>query len=300
MQELKPGQLRPNGSTVIYLDPQYVVTSPYQARETYTDLEQLSDSILSEGQQIPIRVWLTPTSIDNGATATDGSRTYIIYCHDGNRRLRAFLLAQEKDPNSAMLSKGIRAIVIPEISSETEALISQYTLNNTGRDFNALEEATICNKLIKAGFTHAEVADKLGKSAPWVTNTVKILTYSDKVKDLIRNGQLSASLAVQLIKKTDDKAELEQILVDASEEHDKITMSKLTGKDKRTKKDKIPTRKAAPDNVDKLTLSQTVKLFLESTHSIASVTSHELQIIVPKSLYHRLETIMDGDDTDDE
>lgn len=296
MFELKPGQIRPNGTTVIYFDVDTIETSPFQARESYPDLDQLSDSILQEGQQIPIRLWLTPTSLENGATVTDGNKFYIPYCHDGNRRLRAFKLAKEKDPNNVMISKGIKTIIIPEISNETDALISQYSLNNTGRAFDALEEAAICQKLIKAGFKQAEVAVKLGRSPIWVSDTLKLLTYGDEVKTMIREGQLSASLAISELKKTDDKQELEETLVEAAKVHSKVTKSKLTGIDNRTKKAKVKPSEVSNDNTDRLTLHQALNLMMETSHSITSVTEHEISITVSKSLLGRIQDILAGDD----
>lgn len=296
MFALKPGQIRPTGSTVIYFDPTAIETSPYQARESYPDLDELAESILSEGQQIPIRLWLTATSLDNGATITDGNKYYIAYCHDGNRRLRAFRLALEKDPNNVMIAKGIKAIIIPEISSETEALISQYTLNNTGRAFDPLEEAMICKKLSKAGFNNSEIASKLGKSPVWVGDTLKLLTYSDEVKQMIRDGQLSASLAISQLKKTDDKQELENTLVEAAKVHGKVTKSKLTGVDNRGKKAKIKPTEVSPDNVNRLTLQQAITMLIDQSHSITSVSEHELGITVPKVLFGRIQDILAGDD----
>lgn len=296
MFALKPGQIRPNGTTVIHFDPTAIETSPYQARETYPDLDELAESILSEGQQIPIRLWLTATSLDNGATLTDGNKYYIAYCHDGNRRLRAFRLAQEKDPNNVMIAKGIKAIIIPEISSETEALISQYTLNNTGRSFDPLEEAMICKKLSKAGFNNSEIASKLGKSPVWVGDTLKLLTYSDEVKDMIRSGQLSASLAISQLKQTDDKQELENTLVEAAKVHGKVTKSKLTGVDNRGKKTKIKPTEVSLDNIDRLTLHQAIDMMIDQSHSITSISEHELGITVPKVLFNRIQEILAGDD----
>ena len=296
MFELKPGQIRPNGTTVICFDPTVIKTSPYQARESYPDLDQLAESILAEGQQIPIRVWLTATSVDNGATLTDGNKYYIAYCHDGNRRLRAFKLAQGKDPNNLLIAKGIKTIIIPEISSETEALISQYTLNNTGRAFDPLEEAIICKKLGKAGFKNSEIAIKLGKQPNWVSDILKLLTYSDEVKDMIRAGQLSASLAISQLKETNDKQELESTLVEAAKVHTKVTKSKLTGVDKRTKKSKVKPAEVNPDNTDRLTLQQALTIMLDQSHSITSISEHELSITVPKVLLGRIQDILAGDD----
>lgn len=295
MLELKPGQIRPTGTAIIHVDPEAVLTSPYQARETYSDLDQLADSLLSEGQQIPIRIWFTPSNQDV-STATDGNRTYRIFCHDGNRRLAAFKMALEKDPSSILLSKGIKAVVIPEIGNEADALISQYTLNNTSRSFNAIEEATIVSKLIKAGYTQQEAGDKLGKSQQWVANTMKLLTYSDSVKQLIKDDQLSASLAISMLREAEDKEELENQIVESASNGQKVTRSRLTGIDKRkTKGKKKPkaTQALLNTDTDDLSLSDAVQALLKTTRSIKAVSDTEISIIVPTELWGKLEELLD-------
>lgn len=297
LYQIKPGQVRANTNQIIYLDPAAIVTSPYQIRETYSDLDQLADSLLSEGQQIPIRVWFTPTSLENGATCTDGNRSYIIYCHDGNRRLAAFRVAQLKDPSNVYLSRGIKALVIAEISSEPEAIINQYALNNTSRSFNALEEAKICEKLLHAGYTQTEIGQRLGKSQQWVRYTLDLLTYSEDVKNLIRNGQLSSTLAAQLIKETSDKHELEEKIIKTAQKNGKVTKSKLSGVDGRSRKaksDKSTSRVPTLDEIEnqQLELPQAVRLLFETTTKIRSINNYELEVVVPKSVWHALEDLL--------
>lgn len=76
---------------------------------------------------------------------------------------------------------------------ETEQLVE----NLQRSDLNALEEAHALRAILDADpdLTQAALAKRLGRSAPWVSNTLRILELAPPVMELVAAGTLSASHA---------------------------------------------------------------------------------------------------------
>jgi len=118
----------------------------------------------------------------------------------GERRLRASKLA------------GLT--VIPVIIRETsdnellrEALVENIHLSN----LNSLEEAAAYNQMLSDfGFTHDELAKKIGKSRPVITNTLRLLNLPPSVQKKLTSGALSMGHARALLGLT-DLQEIERI-----------------------------------------------------------------------------------------
>ena len=109
----------------------------------------------------------------------DGSGTYRIVA--GERRWRA--------ARAAGLGE-IPAIIF----SGDELAAAQVSLveNIQRRDLSAVEEALAFRDLIERfGLTQDEVADKVGKSRPAVTNSLRLLELPDAVLEMISDGRLS-------------------------------------------------------------------------------------------------------------
>lgn len=107
----------------------------------------------------------------------------------GERRLRAAKLAG--------LAK------IPVIIRETtdNELLREALVENIHRsNLNALEEAAAYNQMLNDfGFTHDELAAKLGRSRPLITNTIRLLNLPPSVQKRVASGALSAGHARALL-----------------------------------------------------------------------------------------------------
>ena len=118
----------------------------------------------------------------------------------GERRLRASKLAGLK--------------VIPVIIRETSdnELLREALVENIHRsNLNSLEEAAAYNQMLSDfGFTHDELAKKLGKSRPVITNTLRLLNLPPSVKKKLTSGALSMGHARALLGLTDPE-EIERI-----------------------------------------------------------------------------------------
>ena len=138
--------------------------NPYQPRKTFdeTSLQELANSILHSGVFQPIIV---------RKSAVKG---YEIIA--GERRFRASKLAgKEKIP-----------AIIREF--DEESMMQVAVLENLQReDLNPLEEAEAYEMLMKnLKLTQAEVAERLGKSRPYIANYLRLLTLPDAVKAMVQ------------------------------------------------------------------------------------------------------------------
>lgn len=98
---------------------------------------------------------------------------------------------------------GLQRPNIPAIvrrSDDRESLEVAIVENLQREDLNALEEAAGIADLIETHrYTQEQVATRLGKSRPSVTNALRILTLSEPIKALIAEGKVSAGHAKAIL-----------------------------------------------------------------------------------------------------
>jgi len=76
-------------------------------------------------------------------------------------------------------------------------------------DLNPIEEARGYRLLMEEyGMTQEETAKSVGRSRPAVTNSLRLLSLSPKVLELVEQGKLSAGQARALVPMTDDALQL--------------------------------------------------------------------------------------------
>lgn len=159
-----------------------IVPNTRQPRQEFQkqELDELTHSIREFGvlQPIVVRPRL-------GVSVADVPYELIM----GERRLRA--------ATAAGLS------VIPAVVRETsdEAMLRDALLENLHRaDLNPLEEASAYQQLLEDfGTTQQELADRLGRSRPQVTNTLRLLNLTPAVQVHVASGVLSAGHARALL-----------------------------------------------------------------------------------------------------
>ncbi|MCF2533893.1 ParB/RepB/Spo0J family partition protein [Yinghuangia soli] len=103
--------------------------------------------------------------------------------------------------------------VIPAIvrATEDDKLLLDALLENLHRsELNAIEEAAAYDQLLKDfGCTQDELADRIGRSRPQVTNTLRLLRLPPEVQVKIQAGTLSAGHARALLGLRDAEAQIE-------------------------------------------------------------------------------------------
>lgn len=107
----------------------------------------------------------------------------------GERRLRASKLA------------GLKTIPVILRASADNEMLREALLENIHRSqLNPLEEAAAYQNLLNDfGYTHEELATKVGKSRPSVTNTLRLLNLPASVQRKIAAGVISAGHARALL-----------------------------------------------------------------------------------------------------
>jgi ParB family chromosome partitioning protein len=173
------------GARFQLIDPNKIVPNAQQPRSEFRpeDLAELEHSIREFGVLQPIVV--RPLA-GSGADAT-------FELVMGERRLRA--------------SKAVGLDAIPAVVRQTEDadMLRDALLENLHRaNLNALEEASAYQQLLEDfGITQDELAKRIGRSRPQVTNTLRLLRLPVKVQQRVAAGVISAGHARAILSVTD-------------------------------------------------------------------------------------------------
>jgi ParB family chromosome partitioning protein len=192
------------GIRLIQIDPQKIVANPRQPRTHFDpdDLAELVHSVREFGVLQPVVV----------RTNADGDYELIM----GERRTRA---AREAGLDT-----------IPVIVRETadEDLLRDALLENLHRsELNALEEASAYQQLLEDfGITQEELATRIGRSRPQISNTIRLLKLPVPVQQRVAAGVLTPGHARAILsldtpeamQRLADKVVNEDLSVRATEE----------------------------------------------------------------------------------
>jgi ParB family chromosome partitioning protein len=177
----RPADVGPMGAVYREIDPALIERNPRQPRQVFDDeaLTELVHSIREFGLMQPIVVRPLHGS-------GSGARYQLVM---GERRWRA---AQQADMKA-----------IPAIVRETEEdnLLRDALLENIHRvQLNPLEEAAAYQQLLdEFGVTHDELATRIGRSRPLISNMIRLLRLPIPVQRRVAAGVLSAGHARALL-----------------------------------------------------------------------------------------------------
>lgn len=153
--------------------------NPQQPRTHFDEnaLQELATSIRTHGILQPLIVTANPNE----------PNSYWLIA--GERRWRAAQLA------------GLEEVPVIVREASPQQLMEWALVENVQRaDLNPIEEGTAYQTLIdEFGLTHAEVADRVGKSRSTVTNIVRLLQAPAAVQVAVTNGVISAGHARSLL-----------------------------------------------------------------------------------------------------
>jgi ParB family chromosome partitioning protein len=162
-----------------------IVPNPRQPRQVFDEdaLTELANSIREVGLLQPVVV---------RKTAAD--RYEIVM---GERRWRACELAD--------------VVMVPAIVRDTSDgdMLRDALIENLHReDLNPLEEAAAYQQLLEDfGATHEELARRIGRSRPHISNTIRLLSLPPAVQRRVAAGVLSAGHAKALLAMSDPGAQ---------------------------------------------------------------------------------------------
>lgn len=209
---------------VQYIKIHDIMPNANQPRKTFNEekIGELADSIKEHGIIQPIVV-------------RKREKGYEIVA--GERRWRAAIKAE--------LSQV--PCLVRELNDEQNMLIAIIE-NMQREDLNPIEEAEGLRQMSETfGMTQEQISKSLGKSRPYITNSMRLLKLPDYIRDSIAEGQLSAGHGRTLITVTDEKIRRElwqRIVSEGLSVREAEKLSSSGGKHKKKKpaasKKKIP------------------------------------------------------------
>ncbi len=166
-------------NSVFWIEVEKIKPNPYQPRREFDEarLRDLAESIRMYGVLQPLIVTRREFEKPDGGLAVE----YELI--SGERRLRASKLA------------GLSQVPTLIRNGEEDARIKLEIaiIENLQReDINSVDRARAFDRLIKEfGMKHLQIAEKVGKSREYVTNTLRILALPDEILNAISEGKLS-------------------------------------------------------------------------------------------------------------
>ena len=176
-------ELVTDNDKIVEISLDEIKKNPYQPRTYFNEekLNELKESIEKNGLLQPIII----------KKAVKGY--YIIA---GERRYRAFEL----------LGKKAIPAIIKEMTDE-EMMVFAVLENLQREDLSALEESESYKNLMdKMSLTQEELAKKLGKSRPYIANSLRLLKLPTEIKNKLKQGVISTAHARTLLSLKTKKA----------------------------------------------------------------------------------------------
>jgi ParB family transcriptional regulator, chromosome partitioning protein len=180
-------------SDLLKIDPRNLhVRESWNARdwglqENVDHIEQLAQSIAAVGVKQPLTVYW-----ENGKAWID----------DGECRYRAVMLC---------IDRGVPIKTVPcraadRNGNEADRRFNRY-LANTGKQFNQLETARDWKWFLDLGWSQEDIAKRAGLSQGRVSQVLAVLNAPVAVQKMIGNGEVSPSLAMQVVREEGTEAE---------------------------------------------------------------------------------------------
>jgi len=184
-------------NAIFWVEVEKIHPNPFQPRHEFDEakLAELAKSIRQYGVIQPLTVTRREVEKPDGGIATE----YELIA--GERRLRAAKLA-----GVASVPVLIRA----EHDDDKTKLELAIIENLQREDLNPIDRAKAFDQLVKQfGFKHVEVAEKVGKSREYVSNTIRLLLLPQSMQDALSEGKISEGHTRPLLMLSDRAAEQE-------------------------------------------------------------------------------------------
>lgn len=222
------------GDSIYWVEVEKIVPNPFQPRREFDEhkLQELADSIRMYGVLQPLTVTRKEIQREDGTFYSE----YELIA--GERRLRASKLAGVSQ---------VPVIIREGEQSEQEKLELAIIENLQREDLNAVDRALAFQQLADMfGLSHVQVAQKMGRSREYVSNSIRLLGLPSHMLDALRLGKLSEGHARTLLMLNDRKEEQEVVFQE-------ILLKKLSVREVERIARKIATdkiRKKNPEDFD--------------------------------------------------
>ena len=186
-------------NAIFWVEVDKIKPNPFQPRREFDEakLQDLARSIRQYGVIQPLTVTRKEIQKPDGGIATE----YELVA--GERRLRASKIA------------GVTTVpaLIRDVEDDDKTKLELAIVENLQReDLNPVDRAKAFEQLVKEfGFKHAEVAEKVGKSREYVSNSIRLLALPQEMLDALMAGKINEGHTRPLLMLVDRTAE-QQVL----------------------------------------------------------------------------------------
>ena len=191
--KLAPGESR---ESVFYVETNKIKPDPKQPRRDFDEaaLAELASSIRKYGILQPLLVTKEEKSSQRGLDVE-----YVIVA--GERRWRAARLANLPQV----------PVIVKDSMTEDKTRLEISLIENLQReDLNPIEEAQAFTRLNKDfGYSHDEIARRLGRSRPAISNAIRLLGLPSDMQESLRAGRINFTQARTLLALTDPSKQKE-------------------------------------------------------------------------------------------
>lgn len=242
------------GDSIFWVEVEKIVPNPFQPRREFSEdkLKELSESIRMYGILQPLTVTRKEIHREDGTFFTQ----YELIA--GERRLRASRLAGMEQ---------VPVIIRTGENSEQEKLELAIIENLQREDLNAVDRALAFKQLSEVfNMSHAAVAQKVGRSREYVSNSIRLLALPEYMLVSLRMGDISEGHGRTLL-----------MLKDRVEEQDVVYREILLKKLSVREVERI-VRKIASDKVRKKNWANTDAALIEIEREFTDTLGTRVQI----------------------
>ncbi len=183
------------GDSIFWIEVEKIKPNPFQPRREFDEarLKDLAESIRMYGILQPLTVSRREYGKEDGGMGVE----YELIA--GERRLRASKIA------------GLQQVpvLIRNGPEDDRVKLELAIIENLQReDINSVDRARAFARLANEfGMKHVQIAEKVGKSREYVTNTMRILTLPEEILNALSEGKLSEGHTRPLLMLVDKKEE---------------------------------------------------------------------------------------------
>jgi ParB family chromosome partitioning protein len=218
--------------SIFWIETDKIKPNPYQPRRDFDEakLQDLALSIKQYGVLQPLTVSRVEIEKEEGGIMTE----YELIA--GERRLRAATIAGVSQV-PAIIRMGDTSLMKLEL-----AIIE----NLQREDLNAVDRARAFQRLTtEFKFTHNEVAQKMGRSREYVSNSLRILALPEEVLNALSQGKISEGHTRPILMLTDHPEE--QIVLFKEIVYKKITVREAEKLARKIAFDRVRKKEFMPD-----------------------------------------------------
>ncbi|MBP6881152.1 MAG: ParB/RepB/Spo0J family partition protein [Candidatus Pacebacteria bacterium] len=187
------------GDSIYWVEVEKIVPNPFQPRREFDQhkLQELADSIRMYGVLQPLTVTRKEIQREDGTFYSE----YELIA--GERRLRASRLAGIAQ---------VPVIIREGEQSEQEKLELAIIENLQREDLNAVDRAIAFRQLAEQfGLSHTQVAQKVGRSREYVSNSIRLLALPEHMLDALKRSDMMEGHARTLLMLSDRREEQEVV-----------------------------------------------------------------------------------------